>query len=718
MKIDQLPFKTRTLVVCIVPLVLVFLLISYLCFQSYRDYSASKYSTQITQALSSLNEVVHELQKERGMSATYVSSKGKIFRVELDAQKKLTDTSITRMQSLLNDKNLAVFSSSFRGEIISVKNELAKLSTLRQNISDLKTTVPRLEKQYTYTITKIIETFDNLLETLQSTTLVSQTAAFINFAYAKEFAGLERAAGDSAIGAGKMTEANLQKNLILQGNQAGLIQSFFLIANDDLSNLKQDIYSQSNSQKDFDRHREELFASFKENRAPNIVISDWWKTSTARIDRFHEAEAKILKGIQNSARQIAHRSFQIFIGLLATTIVLMLGFIYFIIHTSRGMIQQLNALINDTDKLAAEDFTIEIQMTNRSDELGGIARNLELFKERMISNREFHTNQRKLAKVKEKELYKIMSELTSSLENKVNLIVNSASEKSDKAEEICMSMARALEKIDSEIADITGTCTQASETVSQVDEAATTLASAMQAVNGETERSKQVVKNAVSAAEQSNKTVTQLSETSAKIEGIVSLISDIANQTNLLALNATIEAARAGEAGKGFAVVASEVKNLAGQTGKATEEITSQISKIQAAARDSVKAISSITESISNVSGSSDIISQAISDQERNTRHIARSSRTATDSTTKVTENIAIVNDRTKDTSAKSKMLQSSIGDLKKDVQALYNTLQNVVNDFRRNANSSLNINLDETADTNPYKTTAMQSNRASKKAS
>jgi methyl-accepting chemotaxis protein len=124
---------------------------------------------------------------------------------------------------------------------------------------------------------------------------------------------------------------------------------------------------------------------------------------------------------------------------------------------------------------------------------------------------------------------------------------------------------------------------------------------------------------------------------------VVRLIEEIASQTNLLALNATIEAARAGEAGKGFAVVASEVKTLATQTSRATEEITSQISAVQAATQNSVQAIDRIGETIRAISSISGSIAAAVEEQTAATREIARNVEHAAQGTSHVTQNIHAV---------------------------------------------------------------------------
>jgi len=119
--------------------------------------------------------------------------------------------------------------------------------------------------------------------------------------------------------------------------------------------------------------------------------------------------------------------------------------------------------------------------------------------------------------------------------------------------------------------------------------------------------------------------VQRLTEASDRIGHVVGLIQDIAAQTNLLALNATIEAARAGEAGRGFAVVAAEVKNLAGQTTRATEEITGQIQTIQAATLDAVDSMAEVSGTIDRMNEVASGISAAVEEQSATTAEIGRS---------------------------------------------------------------------------------------------
>ncbi len=182
---------------------------------------------------------------------------------------------------------------------------------------------------------------------------------------------------------------------------------------------------------------------------------------------------------------------------------------------------------------------------------------------------------------------------------------------------------------------------QTSSNMQTVATATEELTSSISEISRQVSESSDITSKAVQQANTTNQTVRALAETAEKIGQVINLIGEIASQTNLLALNATIEAARAGEAGKGFAVVASEVKSLAGQTARATEEISKQISNVQQATGSTVSEIEKIRETIIGINEVSTRIASAVEEQGAATQEIARNIAEATAGTRDVSRNIS-----------------------------------------------------------------------------
>jgi methyl-accepting chemotaxis protein len=186
------------------------------------------------------------------------------------------------------------------------------------------------------------------------------------------------------------------------------------------------------------------------------------------------------------------------------------------------------------------------------------------------------------------------------------------------------------------------------------------MTSSVNEISRQVQESSKIAGEAVKQAQQTDLRINALSQAAGRIGDVVKLITAIAEQTNLLALNATIEAARAGEAGRGFAVVASEVKQLASQTAKATDEISSQIAGMQTATQESVGAIKEISGTIGRISEIAATIAAAVEEQGAATQEIARNVGEAAKGTQQVASNITDVNRGAGETGSASAQVLSS----------------------------------------------------------
>lgn len=202
------------------------------------------------------------------------------------------------------------------------------------------------------------------------------------------------------------------------------------------------------------------------------------------------------------------------------------------------------------------------------------------------------------------------------------------------------SIVEAIESASSKATEAASASTQTSENVQAVAGGLDELASSVSEINQQVTNALDISLQAVKEADNTNTIISGLADAASRIGDVVSLISEIAEQTNLLALNATIESARAGEAGKGFAVVATEVKSLAGQTAKATEDISAQIAEVQATTEDAVSAIKSITETIGKINEISSMISAAVEEQSAVTGNMSSNMQTAAHGVDEITSGI------------------------------------------------------------------------------
>jgi methyl-accepting chemotaxis protein len=326
----------------------------------------------------------------------------------------------------------------------------------------------------------------------------------------------------------------------------------------------------------------------------------------------------------------------------------------------KTMSQPIARLKLAMEGLARNHLATEVPEKDRNDEIGEMAKTVEVFKTNALEVERLKKTHEDAERQAAEHRRRDMVDLADGFERAVGEIIDtvgSASTELEASSSTLATTAQRAQELTSVVAMASG---EATGNVQSVASATEELSSSVNEISRQVQESARMAIDAVGQARTTTERVSQLSAAAARIGDVVELINTIAGQTNLLALNATIEAARAGEAGRGFAVVASEVKSLAEQTAKATGEISQQISGIQNATEDSVTAIREISATIERLSEVSSTIAAAVEERGAATQEIARNVQQAAHGTQQVSSNISDVQRGAAETGSASSQVLST----------------------------------------------------------
>ena len=642
-KLSNLKIRWRVLLVGAMPLV-AFIWIAGIQMMAMRaEMQSEERVMRLAEFTPAMSAVVHELQKERGMSAGFLGSKGARFTTELPRQRATTDAAIKAFGDAVATVDPDSAGLRFRSALTEARGTLEKLKGIRGQVSALEIGVPDMAGYYTSAIGRVLNTIEIVGELAAKGDVVRGIAAYTAILQGKERAGQERAMGATGFSAGAFAPDIHEKFVRLGAMQDSLFQQFRAYATaEEIAEL--DRVTSGTAVADYERMVKIAVASAYGGVLEGVTGPEWFAASTGRIDALKLVEDRLAHDLVALSREHLAEASAAFRRMLA--VVVMIGLLVFAVAmvVVRSIVTPIRKLEADMGQLAQGHLDMSLAGHDRRDEIGDMTRAVAVFRDnerervRLLSQSEA---EREARETRQHRIDELISGFRGSMRDVITAVgANTAQMQSSAA-----SMTGVAEDTAQRATLASDASMRASSNVQNVAAATAELTSSIAEISRQITQTTEVVGRATASATDSNVKVASLAEAANRIGDVISLIEDIAEQTNLLALNATIEAARAGEMGKGFAVVASEVKMLANQTANATTEIAQQIADIQSSSADAARAIGEIASTMTDVSEYTNAIAAAVEEQGAATQEISDNVQRAADGTDAAASNMEGVND-------------------------------------------------------------------------